>query len=128
MGSVDRGGAAKEMVGCVARRARSGGGVGRGFPWAFTGLFGAGRGFEAGFVESFGRGEYWLRLCFWFWLWFWLGLHRRWQRIGWSVDWRWGGGGRGRRGAEAAVFHPPAVTGGEREGHLDGVPRKRMVA
>ena len=86
-------------------------GVGRGLPWEFTGLFGAGPGFEDGFVGSSRRGGYWLRPCFWFWLWFWLGLHRRWQRIGWTVDWRWGGGGRGRRGAEGAVFYPPGVAG-----------------
>ena len=44
------------MVGCVTRRGVGGGGVGRGLPWAFTGLFGTGRGFGAWCVESFGRG------------------------------------------------------------------------
>ena len=64
------------------------GGVGRGLPGAFTGLFQLGRGFGALFVESCGRGGYWFRLCFWFWFWVRLGLHRQWQRIAWTVNFR----------------------------------------
>ena len=105
-----------------------GGRVWHGLPWAFTGLFGAGRGFGAWFVESSGKGAYWLGPCFWFCLQFRLGLHRGSQWIGWTVNWGLGGGGRGRRGAEGAVFFAPGVAGGEREGHLYGVPRNRMVA
>ena len=44
------------------------------------------------------------------------------------VNWRWGGSGGRRRSAKGAVFYPARVAGGEREGHLDGVPRKRIVA
>ena len=58
MESVDEVGGRRKWWAAL-RSGRAGGReVGRGLPWAFTGLFGTGYGFGAWFVKSFGRGGY----------------------------------------------------------------------
>ena len=76
--SLWTGGGRNKWYAVLRGRRAEGGGVGRGLPWAFTGLFQPGRGFGAWFVGSCGRGGYRLGLCFGFWLLSRLGLHRRW--------------------------------------------------